>query len=143
MKIALVFLTLMVVGCSSYDEVEIVKVNVGDKNVFLKKYYRGLNYEILAISLNSSKSSPEENAEYVSKSGRGFYYKVADKSLLIYDSDFRNQKIEFSVDVKFIELPAPELRKIEKDILQNEESQYSIFPPSDLKLLQQMYKTPF
>ncbi|MGB3466882.1 MAG: hypothetical protein WBA74_16495 [Cyclobacteriaceae bacterium] len=122
-------------NCSSYDKIEKEKVVLSGKTVLLKKYYRGLNYEVASISINGKSEEPFGKSSFYSKSGRRFFYEISNDTLKVYDSDFNIPSEGFDLNVELIDLNRPQIDAIINDVLNNKESKYSVFPPSYKEIL--------
>ncbi len=128
-------LVAFLVSCSDFDKVEVEKIKVDSQELYLKKFSRGLNYEVISISKNDSENEPNEQIDIISPSGRRFYYKVKNDTLFIFDGYFP-ERLDLGVPIVVnAKMNVSDVMKIEDDFLNNPDTEYKLFPMSHKKNL--------
>ena len=98
----------------------IVKVKVGDREVYFKREARGLSYEALVISPNDSFCGmPDPKSDYIfrEQGPLRLYYKVDNNALVLYGTSNATQPEakNFPVNVVQHELTVLEFDRLERD----------------------------
>lgn len=117
-----------------FTDVETVKLK-NPKNhevLYLKKYTRGMNYEVIVISKEDGFTNPKD--ELYDPSGSPFFYRFKNDTLQILGSHWKNINYceRFKTQFKLVELNNLEFSEMSKSF---KEQSLSIFPSSWKKFI--------
>src|SRR5699024_9715089 len=90
---SLILTILLLIVFQSIDtNVEKVKLrnDTLDEVIYLKRFTRGLNYEVNVVTLRKGYFEPDTTKEIVDKTGSPFFYKLDNDTLYIYGGMWEN-----------------------------------------------------